>query len=129
MLGYWHYLLSGATGLGLFLSIVLANQTANAQLGWDINTNLSKQQISVVTTTHQHPDETSTCVLWIKKGSKVLLIGSMPETGKKTFNINEKTLAMFKGGEIIISFENKKNLIPPPLNPLLLITKGNGLFK
>ncbi len=113
-LNSWRYVLSGVGGLGLLISINLFNQTANAQLGWDIDTDLAKQQVSIVTTTHKHTDKASVCTLWIKDGDKVLLIGTMPETGKKTFTINTQILNMMQTGEMIISFENKDNPAPLP---------------
>ncbi|WXT99782.1 MAG: hypothetical protein Ctma_0486 [Catillopecten margaritatus gill symbiont] len=123
---YWGYILSGVTSLGLLLSVTLINQTVHAQLDWDINTDLSKQQISVVATTHQHVNEKNACTLWIKKGDKMLLVGAMPETGKKTFNLNSEVLSMLKKGTIIISFENKDN--PLPSTPTLISYQGEWTF-
>ncbi|WP_157059366.1 hypothetical protein [Bathymodiolus septemdierum thioautotrophic gill symbiont] len=108
----WRYALSGFASLSLLLSVTLLNQTANASLGWDIDTDLSKQQIFITATTHQHTDKANACTLWVKKGSKTLLIGLMPETGKKSFSINGEILAMLNGGEMIISLENKNNPLP-----------------
>ncbi|MBE8189537.1 MAG: hypothetical protein HAW58_01395 [Candidatus Thioglobus sp.] len=105
----WKYALSGFAGLGMLISISLFHQTANAKFGWNVNTNLSKQQITLTATTHQHADFSKVCTLWIKNGEKILLIGSMPETGEKTFKITQKLGKMIKGGELIISIENKQN--------------------
>ncbi|MDC9727238.1 MAG: hypothetical protein PSN35_05335 [Candidatus Thioglobus sp.] len=126
LLRYWRYILSSIASLGLLLSITLVNQTAHAQLGWDINTDLSKQKIFITTTTHQHLDHTNTCTLWVKKDNKVLLIGLMPETGKKTLDINEKTLTMLKGGEMIISFEDKD--APLPSKPTVIDYQGKWII-
>ncbi|WP_428095553.1 hypothetical protein [Candidatus Thioglobus sp.] len=82
-LSAWRYLLSGFAGLGLLFSIILFNQAAHAQAGWDIDTDLSKQQVLVTVVTHKHIDKKNACTLWVKKGDKVLRIGLMPETGKK----------------------------------------------
>lgn len=111
---YWHYVLSGIASLGLLLSVTLVNQTAYAQLDWDINTNLSKQKIFITATTHQHTDETNACTLWVKKDNELLLIGSMPETGVKTFNISKKISTMIQGGEMIISLEAKNAPVSSP---------------
>jgi anti-sigma-K factor RskA len=111
---YWRQLIGSFAGLGLILSLMVFNQVAHAQLGWEIDTNLSTQKISIVATTHQHTDNLSACTLWVKKGDKILLIGVMPETGKKSLNITANMLAMIQGGEMIISLQDKKNsaLIP-----------------
>ncbi len=117
LLQYWRYILSSIASLGLIISLALS-QTAHAQLGWDIDTNLEKQKIFITTTTHQHTDETTVCTLWVKKDSKVLRIGLMPETGKKTLDINQKVLAMLKNSEMIISFEKKG--VPTPSAPTII---------
>lgn len=112
LLKYWRYVLSSIASLGVIISLTL-NQTAHAQLGWDIDTDLSKQKIFIAATTHEHIDETNVCTLWIKQGDKILLIGLMPETGKKTFDINKNVLAMLKNAEMVISFEDKDTPLPP----------------
>ena len=108
-LNSWRWTLSGFGALSLLLSIALFNHTANAQLGWDIDTNLSAQQLLITTTTHKHTNKNTVCTLWVKKDGKTLFIGYMPETGKKTLGINAKMQSMITGGEMIISFENKQN--------------------
>ena len=108
-LNSWRWTLSGFGALSLLLSITLFNHTANAQLGWDIDTNLSAQQLLITTTTHKHTNKNTVCTLWVKKDGKTLFIGYMPETGKKTLGINAKMQSMITGGEMIISFENKQN--------------------
>ncbi|MBE8232198.1 MAG: hypothetical protein HAW67_00585 [Endozoicomonadaceae bacterium] len=103
----WRYALSGFAGLSVLISVSLFNQTANAGLGWDIDTNASKQQVVVTTTTHQHTSKTKKCTLWVKNGDKILLIGAMPETGEKILNVNAEILTMIQTGEMIISLESK----------------------
>lgn len=103
----WHYTLSGFAGLSLLISVSLFNQSANAQLGWDINTDTLKQQVTLTTTTHKHTDKTKVCTLWVKNSDKILLVGAMPETGEKTLNVNAEILAMIQTGELIISLEDK----------------------
>ena len=115
-LGAWRYLLSGFAGLGLLFSIILFNQAAHAQAGWDIDTDLSKQQLFITVTTHRHADKKNACTLWVKKDGKILRIGLMPETGQKTFQITQKTLDMIQGGEVIISLEDKNNPATLPTN-------------
>ncbi|KAA0444659.1 MAG: hypothetical protein FXV80_03705 [Candidatus Thioglobus sp.] len=105
---YWRYLLSGIGGLGLFISVILFNQSANAQLGWNVETDLSKQQISVSVTTHKHTNKNKVCTLWAAKDKKILLIGRMPEVGQKTFKISKQTSKILKGAQMIISNEYKE---------------------
>lgn len=110
----WRYAISGFAGLGLLLSVALFNQTANAELGWDIKTDLAKQQVSITTTTHTHADKATVCTLWVKNNDRILLIGPMPETGNKLFNINLEMSSMIATGEMIISFENKNKPASTP---------------
>ncbi len=106
----WRYLLVGFTGFALILGFVLFNQkNVNTELGWDISTDLSKQQLLITRTTHQHLDQNKVCVLWVKKEGRIVRIGLMPQFGKKIFNISVEAHSMIKGGEMIISSEGREN--------------------
>lgn len=111
---FWRYILSGFSTLAILLSVLLLSQTSNAQLQWNINTDFSKQQLSITATTHRHINADKVCTLWVKKGSKIHRIGLMPETGVKILQITQVLGRMIKGGEMIISLEPKQN---PALKP------------
>ncbi|SMN11470.1 hypothetical protein SPBRAN_1742 [uncultured Candidatus Thioglobus sp.] len=113
-LASWRYTLGSISGIGLLFGVLLFNQTANAKLGWDINTDLSKQTLLITATTHQHENKNRKCVLWVEKDNKIMKVGVMPQMGQKTLNISVEILAMIENGKMIISSEYSNTLTLTP---------------
>ncbi|SMN01783.1 hypothetical protein SPONN_37 [uncultured Candidatus Thioglobus sp.] len=113
-LASWRYALGSISGASLLFGVLLFNQTANAELGWNIDTNLSKQTLLITATTHQHKNKNKKCVLWVEKDNKIIKIGVMPKMGQKILNINAEMLAMIVNGKMIISSEYSDTLTLAP---------------
>ncbi|SMN00032.1 hypothetical protein SPONL_1042 [uncultured Candidatus Thioglobus sp.] len=113
-LASWRYALGSISGASLLFGVLLFNQTANAELGWNIDTDLSKQTLLITATTHQHKNKNKKCVLWVEKDNKIIKIGVMPKMGQKILNINAEMLAMIVNGKMIISSEYSDTLTLAP---------------
>lgn len=96
-----------ATGLMITLGVffIQTPQLQANELDWDIIINKQEKILNITATRHQHTNDKTACVLWVKKDNQYQYLGLLPETSHKNLVINKQALAMINQGEIIISAE------------------------
>ena len=108
------YAMVSMVGLLLVFGIIFNQyQTSDLRINhleWDIQTNVTEKTIDIMAINHQHTDNNTSCVLWVKHQDQFTFIGRLPETGNKSLSITSKLLSILKKGEIIISVENLSTL-------------------
>lgn len=109
----WQYLTTGIIAFGILAGVIFWN--TSQQLEWSIS--LENQQLFTEVTTHEHTDNKKVCTLWVKSNNQILLIGKLPETGKKTIIISKKIRQMIENGDMIVSIEDKAKT---PLTPSII---------